>query len=162
MVQHFSKSAGLSTAWARMFFLYGPRENPRRLVPSVILSLLKGEPALSSHGEQIRDYMHVADVAEGCVELLDSGVQGACNIASGRAVTIRSIVEEIGLQMRHADLVRIGALPARANDAPLVVADVRHTTSSVGWKSRIPLNSGLSDTISWWRAQQSENGANKQ
>lgn len=152
-MQSFCLKLGLSIAWARMFFLYGPHENPRRLVPSVILSLLAGKPALSSHGEQIRDYMHVMDVAEGLIALLNSNAQGIFNIASGHAVTIRMIVEQIGLLMEQSSLLRIGALSARANDAPLVVADTRHTEHTIGWRSRIPLDRGLTETIDWWRAE---------
>src|SRR5262249_4985499 len=47
---------GLRTAWGRVFFLYGPHEHPRRLVASVIGSLLHGEPALCSEGTQRRDF----------------------------------------------------------------------------------------------------------
>ena len=52
---------------------------------SVIRSVLRGEPARCSHGRQIRDYMHVQDVANGLVALLDSDVRGAVNVCSGQA-----------------------------------------------------------------------------
>ena len=67
MLRPFAATAGLSGAGRAMFFLYGPHEHPERLVSSVILALLRGEPAKSSHGRQIRDYMHVQDVADGLV-----------------------------------------------------------------------------------------------
>jgi nucleoside-diphosphate-sugar epimerase len=149
----YCASTGLSGAWARMFFLYGPHENPRRLVPAVVLSLLKGEPALSSHGEQIRDYMHVQDVADGLASLLDSAARGAYNLASGRATTIRSIVEMLGELTGRADLLRIGAIPARANDAPLVLGDSALALREFGWKSNITLREGLRSTVDWWKAR---------
>ncbi|MCC7489335.1 MAG: NAD(P)-dependent oxidoreductase [Gammaproteobacteria bacterium] len=149
----YCTTAGLSGAWARMFFLYGPNENPKRLVPSVILSLLRGEEAKSSHGMQVRDYMHVQDVADGTVALLDSAAQGAFNIASGRAVTIRHIVERLGEITGRADLLRIGAYPARANDAPLVVGDPAMALQAFGWQSAIGLDEGLRTTVEWWRAR---------
>lgn len=149
----YCRAVGLSGAWGRMFFLYGPNENPRRLVPSVILALLRGEEARSSHGEQIRDYMHVQDVAEGMVALLDSQAQGAFNIASGRAVTIRSIVEKLGEFTGRSDLLRIGAYPPRANDAPLVVGDPALALRAFQWQSRIPLDQGLQASVNWWDEQ---------
>ena len=76
MVRSFAAGQGLSAAWGRVFFLYGPNEHPQRLVSSVIRSLLEGEPAPCSHGRQIRDYLHVQDVADGLVALLDSDVAG--------------------------------------------------------------------------------------
>ena len=155
----YCAAAGLSGAWGRMFFLYGPNENPKRLVPSVILSLLRGEEAKSSHGEQVRDYMHAQDVADGMVALLHSPARGAFNIASGRAVTIRAIVEKLGEITGRGDLLRIGAFPPRANDAPLVVGDTAGALREFGWKSRISLDEGLRATVDWWRGQLRAAGA---
>jgi nucleoside-diphosphate-sugar epimerase len=149
----YCNATGLSGAWGRVFFLYGPHENPRRLVSSVVCSLLKGEQAPSSHGEQIRDYLHAQDVADGLVALLASERVGAYNIASGRAVTLRAIIERIGALTGRPELLRIGAIPARANDMPLVVADVTQATRDLGWTARISLDDGLQSTVEWWRQQ---------
>jgi len=133
--------------------MYGPRENPGRLVSSVIISLLKGEPAKSSHGMQVRDYLHIQDVADGLVALYASQATGAYNIAAGTATTIRGIVESLGRVTGRSDLLQIGALPARANDAPLVLGDGRRTLAATGWRPRLGLEAGLTDTVEWWRAQ---------
>lgn len=154
----YCASTGLSGAWSRLFFLYGPHENPRRLMPSVLLSLLDGKEALSSHGNQIRDYMHVRDAAEGLVALLDTDARGAYNVASGAALTIRSIIETLGELTGRTDLLRLGALPARANDAPLVLADVQAARRDFGWAASIGLREGLQDTLAWWRAQRGDQG----
>ena len=153
LIQSFGAQAKVSTAWGRVFFLYGPREHPDRLVSSVIRSLLAGQPARCSHGRQIRDYMHVQDVAEGLVALLDSGVEGAVNVSSGQATTLREIVLTIGRLTNQTDLIQLGAIPARANDAPLVVGENVRMLSEVAWAPRFDLESGLRDTIAWWRAQ---------
>jgi len=153
MVQAFAEQAGLSAAWGRAFFLYGPNEQQDRLVASVIRSVLRDEPAKCSHGRQIRDYMHVQDVANAMVALLDSDVRGAVNIASAQATTLREIVLTIGRLLDRPDLIRLGALPARANDAPLVVGDNTRLLQEVGWTQTFELEPGLQDTIDWWRAQ---------
>jgi len=49
-------------------------------------------------------------------------------------------------------LLQIGALPARANDAPLVLGDCGRTSKDIGWKPKLTLESGLSATVDWWRA----------
>ncbi|MFM7242921.1 MAG: NAD-dependent epimerase/dehydratase family protein, partial [Planctomycetaceae bacterium] len=54
---------GLSTAWGRVFHLFGPYEQPARLVPAAITSLLAGRPFAATAGRQIRDYSSVIDVA---------------------------------------------------------------------------------------------------
>ena len=152
LVGVLAEREGLSSAWARVFFLYGPREYPERLVSSVILNLLGGTPAKCSHGEQIRDYLHVQDVADAFVSVLLSDVTGPVNIGSGSAVRLKSIVTAIGEKFDRLDLVELGAIPARENDAPLVVADVTRLTEEVGWRPAIGLDDGLDRTIAWWRA----------
>jgi len=144
--------SGLSGSWGRAFFMYGPREKPARLVSSVIISLLKGSPAKSSHGLQVRDYLHIQDVADGMVALFASEAHGAYNIASGTSTTIREIVELLGKITGRSDLLQVGALPARANDAPLVLGDGRRTLNDTGWKPTLTLEAGLSATVDWWRA----------
>jgi nucleoside-diphosphate-sugar epimerase len=157
MLESLASQSDLSAAWGRVFFLYGPNEHPKRLVSSVILSLLNGEPAKCSHGRQIRDYMHVQDVADGLVALLDSSVEGAINIASGAATTIRDIVLTTGRLMNRPELIELGALPARANDLPLVVGANTRLVDDVGWSQRFDLESGLAQTIDWWKTQSGSN-----
>ena len=149
----FSSTYGLSSAWGRIFFLYGPHEHPDRLVASVIRSLLAGEPARCSHGTQVRDYLFAVDVAEAFVTLVESGITGPVNIASGQAIALREIVLRIGTLLDRSDLIQLGAIPAAATDTPLVVADVTRLRDEVGWRPRWSLDEGLEQTIAWWRSR---------
>lgn len=155
--QSYCAVSGLSGAWGRAFFMYGPRENPARLVSSVIISLLGGKEAKSSHGLFVRDYMHIQDVADGMVALLASSAQGPYNIASGATTTVREIVESLGRITAREDLLKIGALPARANDLPLVLGDGRRAAADFGWKPKLTLQAGLSSTVDWWRNELTAN-----
>lgn len=76
IVTSYAALAGISAAWGRIFSLFGPHEHPSRLVPSVIYSLLRREQVNCSHGNQIRDYLYVEDVASAFVALLESTLQG--------------------------------------------------------------------------------------
>jgi nucleoside-diphosphate-sugar epimerase len=151
MTEGLASQTGLSAAWGRLFFLYGPNEHPDRLISSVIRSLLTGQPARCSHGRQIRDYMYVQDVADGLASLLDSEATGPFNVCSGQALTIREMVLAAGRISGRSDLVQIGAVQARANDAPLVVGDNSRITAEVGWKPQVELEEGLARTIDWWK-----------
>ena len=148
-LEGYAQHVGLSWAWGRLFFMYGPHEHPSRIPGVVIESLLRNEPARCSHGNQIRDFLHIADVAAGLVALMDSEVQGPVNVASGEPVTIREIVLQIADHFGRRDLVEFGAIPTGANDPPLLVADVRRLKMELGWKPAHSLASGLDATLEW-------------
>jgi nucleoside-diphosphate-sugar epimerase len=143
----------ISTAWGRLFFLYGPHEDTKRLVPSVIISLLQEEPALCSHGEQVRDFLYVQDAGDALAALVDSEVLGAVNIASGVPVRLREVVEEIAEQLHRPQLIKMGAKPAAENEPACLVADVVRLRDEVRWTPRYNLRDGLAETISWWRTK---------
>ena len=153
LVMALASITGVSAAWGRLFFLYGPHEHPDRLVSSVIRSLLRGEPARCTHGEQIRDFLHVEDVASAFVALLKSAVTGPVNIASGQPLAIKTIVATIADLLHRPDLIQLGAIPAGANDPPLILADTRRLYNEVGWAPTYDLVAGLRRTIQWWERE---------
>jgi nucleoside-diphosphate-sugar epimerase len=148
-----AEQAGVGLAWGRVFFLYGPHEHPERLVASVARALVEGRPAPVSSGAQVRDFMHVEDVAGGFAALLGSDVAGPVNVASGEPVRIREVVAAIGELAGRPDLPRLGELPDRPGEPPLLVADVRRLRDEVGFVPRYSLGDGLGATLDWWRAR---------
>ena len=141
---------GISLAWARVFWLFGPHEHPQRLVPSAVLAMKAGKPFSCLTPELVRDFLHVEDVASGFVALLESDQGGAVNVASGQGTSIGAIVSQISALLHTQDLVRMGAGPARG-DAPTVVGDSKRLRAT-GWKPRHDLASGLADTVHWWQS----------
>ncbi len=146
----YARQTGVALVWARLFYLYGPHEHPSRLVSSVILALLRGEPARCSHGRQIRDFLHVADVGAALAATLESPVTGAVNIASGQPLAIRDLVHTVADRLGARDRVQLGAIPAAAGEPPLIVGDARRLTDEVGWRPTFDLGAGIDDAIAWW------------
>ncbi|CUH95090.1 hypothetical protein P22_1159 [Propionispora sp. 2/2-37] len=160
IVRCFSTANHISSAWARIFFFYGPYEYPGRLVASVITALLQKTAVPCSHGNQIRDFLYVKDVAEALAALLDCDVQGPVNIASGQPRSLREIVCAIGEQLGASDQIKFGEL-STAQEAPVVLADVRRLRQEVNWQPRYTLEAGLAETISWWKQQLISKGMEK-
>lgn len=152
----FARERGLSGAWGRIFYLYGPGEHPARLVPSVIGALIDGRPALCTHGRQIRDFMYVQDVASAFVALLDSDVKGPVNIGSGEPIAIAEMARSIAEKLSRTDLLHLGAKPAPENDAPLVLANITRLRDEMDWHPKFDLNTGLEETIRWWKNKRSQ------
>jgi len=153
VAEGLAERAGVSLAWGRIFFLYGPREDPRRLVASVARALAAGERAPTSAGTQRRDFLHVDDVAGAFAAILDSDVAGAVNVASGEAVAVRRIVELLAGLAGRPDLLDVGALPERPGDPQVIAADVARLRDEVGFTPCLGFEQGLGATLDWWRAQ---------
>jgi nucleoside-diphosphate-sugar epimerase len=147
----FAEQAGLSLAWGRIFFLYGPGEDERRLVGGVARALVAGERAATSAGTQIRDFLHVDDVAGAFAAILDGDVRGAINIGSGEGVTVRFVVEQLAEAAGRPDLLDIGALPARSGEPARLIADVTRLHDEVGFVPAIGLPEGLQATVASYR-----------
>jgi len=148
----YCRQLGMSCAWGRVFFLYGPRENAERFVPSIIRSLLKGAPARCSHGNQIRDFLYVRDVASAFVALLGCEASGAINIGSSQPIALKDIARMIAEKLGAPELLELGALPAMTDDLPLLIADATRLKSETTWTMDYDWETGLDETIAWWRA----------
>jgi nucleoside-diphosphate-sugar epimerase len=149
----YADLVGFELAWGRIFFLYGPGEPPERLLPLVTRALLAGERAKVTAGTQVRDFMHVDDVARAFVALLDSGQEGAVNIATGTGVELRELVALAAAAVGRPELIDFGALPQRSGEPASLVADVRRLREMIGFRPLHGLADGVRETIEWWRSQ---------
>lgn len=152
LAEVFSQVHGLPIAWARIFHAYGPFEASGRLVPAVINALLKGQPALCSHGEQQRDLLHAADIASALGLMLHHQAKGAFNIGSGQPVRLREVVEHLAARLDSMHLLRMGAIAVSPDEPPLLLADNQRLVD-LGWKAQFDLHSGLDDALAWWRGR---------
>ncbi len=149
ILQSFTRAHAISSAWGRLFFLFGAHEQPQRLVPYIINQLLKGEPVVCRNGELMRDYMYVNDVADALVSLLDSDTQGVVNIASGQAIKIRDIATSLAIKLDRQDLVQ--SATAQQEEAALLVASTLRLHNEVHWSPRYSLDEGLELSLDWWK-----------
>ena len=94
-LEEFGRAHRLSTAWGRIFFQFGPGEDPRRLVSSVIVDLLCGREAACTLGTQVRSFLHVDDVGAAFAALLGAEVEGAVNVGSADPIAIADLLGRI-------------------------------------------------------------------
>ena len=146
-----ARDRGVAFSWVRLFYQYGPHEYSQRLVPYVIQSLLRGEEAEIGSGEEVRDFLHVADVGSAIADVVLSDCAGAVNVGSGQPLSVRDLVTEIARQLDAEDRVRFGARPDSPSNPPFICANNLRLLSEVGWSPRYTLEDGLSETIEWWK-----------
>ncbi|GHD49990.1 CDP-4-dehydro-6-deoxy-D-gulose 4-reductase [Thalassobaculum fulvum] len=152
LVGAYCGTTGVAHAHARLFLLYGDGEQPARLVPSLARSLLAGQPARTTSGRQVRDFMDVRDAGAAIAAIARSDRTGAVNVATGTPVPVRAVAETIGELTGRSDLLEFGALPDRPDDPAYLVADVGILTGEVGFRPTISLRDGLRHAVAAWRS----------
>ena len=88
-------SKPFNLTWARLFYMYGDGQGESSLYPLLKQAALHGEKVFNmSGGEQLRDYLHVSEVASLLVLLATNNEDnGIVNVCSGEPVSIRTLVE---------------------------------------------------------------------
>ncbi|MBI5397752.1 MAG: NAD(P)-dependent oxidoreductase [Verrucomicrobia bacterium] len=153
VLEQFARLTPMQIAWVRLFYQYGPDEAPQRLMPHVINSLLQGRKVELTPGEQVRDFLHIEDVASGIAAVAHSGLNGIVNVGSGQRVTVREIAEKIAAIVSRPDLLAIGARPYAPNDPMFILADNSRLRQNTNWRPRYDLDAGLRQTVEWWKAR---------
>jgi nucleoside-diphosphate-sugar epimerase len=97
--------------------------------------------------------MYVEDVADALAAILDSDVRGPVNVGTQQPIALRDLIAQAADRIGRRDLVRLGALPTRPTDAPLVLADTTRLRTEVGWQPGIGVAEGMDRTIAWWKAE---------
>jgi nucleoside-diphosphate-sugar epimerase len=149
-LKNYAVQTGLSAAWARLFFLYGPHGSSQRLPGAIIDPLLRGETAACSTGEQQRDYVYITDAAAAIGQVLDSDLAGPVNIATGIPILLKDMIRTCAQLIGREDLLAWGAVPGGGDD-PMVLGDSRRLREELGWSPKVSLAYGLVKTIDWWR-----------
>ena len=153
-----ARREGLRIPTLRLYSAYGPWEDPRRLVPTLLVHALDGTLPPLAAPDTARDFVWVGDVVEA---LLLAAVcplpePGAIfNVGSGRQTRLEEIVDIV------RDLFAVTAVPqwqsmvSRGWDTGTWVADSRRIRRELGWEPRTGLREGLRGMADWLRAEPS-------
>jgi nucleoside-diphosphate-sugar epimerase len=144
IIQAYAQRYGFSAAWARVFLPYGPGDEPRRLIPSLLAALSAGKPISVSDGSQVRDFVYAPDAADLLVSLLaTSDANGAYNVGTGRGVAVRQVIQRVADHFNARELVHYGAQARRADEPAALVADMTKVERTLGWHAQTSIESGL-------------------
>ncbi len=150
----FLQDMPVSFAWPRIFLTYGPYEDKRRFVPSVALSVLSGQQARCSSGQQIRDFIDVRDLGRAIAGLSVCDVRGAINLGQGVQTRLGDVAERLGKLAGQPGLIRLGALPDRQDEPPVLVPDLTRQQNELNFRPGIDLDQGLTYALDWWQKNQ--------
>jgi UDP-glucose 4-epimerase len=154
-----------SSAYARMFHLlyktptvvltpfmtFGPYQDRSKLIPSVILALLRGESPRLSSGMWEVDWIFVEDIIDAFLAVARApDIEGGCfDLGTGTRRTVRSVVEKIALLMNVQTQPLFGIVADRPSE-PVRSADTVQAYERLRWRAQTSLEEGLQQTIAWY------------
>jgi len=145
---------------ARSFNHVGPRQDPSFVASSFarqIAEIESGQRAAElcvGNLDARRDLSDVRDTVRAYAMLVERGQRGrAYNVCTGRAVTVRELLDRLLARARTTIKVHVDPARYRPNDVPLVLGDPSRIQREVGWTAEILLDRTLDDLLEYWRGQ---------
>jgi len=152
-VRRFGAWFGVRASIVRPFNVYGPGQNARFLIPTIIRQALdpRCDRITVRDEHPRRDYIHVADLVSLLIATLTRPAGGVYNAGAGRSVSISELVIEINTALDGRKPLH--SIDERRQEEVFdVVADITRAGEELGWRPRIGLAEGLRDTIQWMQA----------
>lgn len=130
---------------------YGPSQYPEKLIPLAITNLLLGENVpIYGTGMNIRDWIFVKDHCNAIHQVLFEGSAGEIyNIGGGQELTNIHIVKQI-MEILGVSDTRIDFVADRLGHDWRYSVDTRKIENNLGFQTKVSLDSGLRETISWY------------
>jgi dTDP-L-rhamnose 4-epimerase len=152
---------GIHATAVRYFNAYGPGQslsNPYTGVAAIFISrLLNGQrPLVNEDGRQLRDFVHVDDIAAGTVAALLSpdSAGKVYNLGSGQPISVYDLAVEIAAAIGRKDLTPEVHGRYRVGDIRHCWADISHARNEIGFEAQCSLrDGGIDELVEWARTQ---------
>ena len=158
MFCRYAAREGLPTVTLRLYSVFGPYEDPRRLVPALVVNGMRNQLPPLVCPDVARDFVWIDDAVE--AYLLAARAAGArpgavYNVGSGVQTSVRDAVEAARRVFDIESEPRWGSMPSRTWDTTCWVADNRRIRSELGWQPRADLAEGLRRMAAWLQRSRS-------
>lgn len=154
LCQVFAKEHKKPIITLRPFSVYGPYEEKKRFIPTIIRSVIEDKPIKLTSGTQRRDYIFVEDVVDIYIKIIAKGKKLAgqiLNMGTGIEYTNDEVVKALFKVTGKKVKIEKGAFPKRLWDTSHWVADISKTRKLLNWKPHNTLSDGLKKTYDWYR-----------
>ncbi|HEX8143154.1 MAG TPA: SDR family NAD(P)-dependent oxidoreductase [Pyrinomonadaceae bacterium] len=154
--RYTAESRALHLPTLRLYSVYGPYEEPTRLVPRLITHGFRNELPPLVNPSIARDYVYVDDVTEAYILAAKRAGQqphGAVyNVGTGIQTSLAEAVETARRVLLVECEPRWATMPERAWDTSTWVADNRRIKEALGWRPTYTFEQGFRRTVEWLRA----------
>ena len=145
--ERLSAIEGLDVAWVRIFFPVGAHEDRRRLLPSLVGTLLGEEPFLVRQPSLVRDFGAVTDVGRAFAAAARGTATGVYEVGSGVGSSLGEVAMAVAQHLGRPELVTFGD----PSDPDPLVADTRDLVGDFGCEAMISPHDALIDAVDWWK-----------
>jgi len=157
----YPRAYGMRVIRLRLFNHTGPRHPEQFVASSFARQIARIERGLQEPVIRVgnldarRDFVDVRDVARAYRLAARRDLRGEVfNVCSGRAVSIRQVLDLLRGLARCEVTVRTDPERMRPADIPLLIGDPRRFREATGWAPTIPIERTLADLLEWWRQQE--------
>jgi UDP-glucose 4-epimerase len=153
LLRHASIAHDAPLTTLRLYSAYGPWEDPRRLIPSLVARGLDGELPPLVDPSVARDFVYVDDVVDAFVRAAEASLPRGTvlNIASGVQTTLADAVEVTRRVFDLAAKPSWGSLPPRIWDTSTWVGEPARALDLLGWRATRDFEDGFRATVAWAR-----------
>lgn len=143
---------GFDVVFTRTVNIYGPHQQPYRIIPKTVLSILRGQKIkLHGGGVSVRSFIHSDDVANAIYVVMRHGRAGEdYHAATREMVSIGSLVERICKIMVEPFSLHVEVDAERPGKDKMYLLDDSKIRSELGWCDKVPLDVGLRNTVEWF------------
>lgn len=155
-----ARRSRMGIAVFRLFSVYGPWEEPTRLIPTLLRRARVGLPLCMTAPRTARDFVYVDDVLDALLNLSAvSRLRGeVVNLGTGVETTLETVVATVQRLLGDRSPVHWGAMADRHWDSTRWVADPSRARALLGWEPRHTLHQGLARTADWMEATGEHDG----
>jgi nucleoside-diphosphate-sugar epimerase/glycosyltransferase involved in cell wall biosynthesis len=154
LIRYFGAKKHLPCANLRLYSVYGPLEDPSRLIPTIIREGVEGRYPVFVDRNISRDFVYIDDVVAAfvCTALnLREGDYGeSFNIGTGRKTEIVELASVAGELFGIAEAPRFATMPNRSWDVGEWYANPEKAERRLGWRAGTTLREGLNKTWAWY------------
>lgn len=152
IVRSFYRTHGLRVNVTRCANNYGPYQHPEKIIPLFVTNLLDGRDVpLYGDGQNVREWVHVDDHCRAIQLVLSSGRPGETYNIGGDASLTNERLTGLLLAACGAGWERVRRVVDRKGHDRRYALDSSKIRSELGYRSEIPFDRGLAETIEWYR-----------
>lgn len=137
----------------RLYLVYGPNQEPNRLIPSVINSCLLKKKFPCSNGNQYRDFLYIDDLIKAITSCFgnSNSLGKIMNIGQGKPKKVKDVIKSINSKI-GTGVPEYGKIKFRKDEIKTLYPDIRLVKKILKWKSKISLKKGIDLTIKSYKS----------